>query len=286
MSFNPNSNYPYLRPKVRNTVPAPPVVQKRHTDRQLYFQELSSTTEKYLVPGILKLTRLEAGIKVAEVGCSIGGNLNPFLKRGCTVYGIDRDPKRISDAQDLLSESAGKSDNIHLIAQDIFAVEEKPELRFHLIILRDTIEHIDDKNLLLQKLKRMLLPGGIIYIAFPPWRMPFGGHHQVCKSFLSKLPWFHLLPGFLYFGILKMMNEDPTVIASLRDDRRTGFSIGKFRSLMKKNGYETLQEITHVINPHYEIKFGLKPRILPRFLAIPWFVDFYVTSHSCFARPL
>lgn len=238
------------------------------------------------MPALSQLMKLEAGLKVAEVGCSIGGNLDPFLKRGCSIYGIDRDENRIFDAKELLSASAGTHANIHLIAQDIFDVAETEELRFNLIILRDTIEHIDDKNLLLQKLKRMLLPGGIIYIAFPPWRMPFGGHHQVCKSFISKIPWFHLLPGFIYFGFLKMMNEHPKVIASLRDDRRTGFSIGKFRSIMKRNGFETIQEITYIINPHYEIKFGLKPRMLPRFLAIPWFVDFYVTSHSCFARPL
>lgn len=259
-------------------------MQKRHTDQQQYFNELSATTEKYILPLISAFIVPGPGVKVAEVGCGLGGNLEPFLDKGCSVYGIDRDAQKTKHAKKLLD--AGERKNAHVIQSDFFLLEETEENRFDIILLRDTIEHIHDKNKLLQKLKTHLLPGGIIYIAFPPWRMPFGGHHQVCvNGFISKLPYFHLLPSFMYFGIMKMLGEQKSIIRDLRECRETGISIAAFRSLIKRNRFATLKEITYFINPHYEAKFKLKPRLLPRSWQIPWLADFYATAHSCIVRP-
>lgn len=223
-----------------------------------------------------------ARTKVAEIGCGPGGNLEPFLDRGCFVTGIDRDASKAEWAKKLLST---RSQNCIIHPVDFFTLEENDENRFHLILLHDTIEHMEDKDRLVQKLQRHLLPGGILYIAFPPWRMPFGGHHQICRSrFLSKLPWFHLLPRFLYFGIMKTAKESSATIRMLRETCETGISIGQSRELLNRHCYQTIEELPYLINPHYEIKSGLKPRLLPVFLRIPWLMDFYTTSHSIIVR--
>lgn len=259
-------------------------MQKRHTDTRLYFQELERTTEKYLVPEIEKIVPIIPGMKVAEVGCSVGGNLAPFLKRGCRVYGIDIDPLRIKEAQNIFKSKEGV-EKVHLFPCDILDLEETDELKFDVIILRDMIEHMTDKNHLLQKLKKHLSPSGIIYFAFPPWRMPFGGHHQICRTFLSKLPWFHLLPSFFYFGIMKMMLENDKTILILREIHATRISIRQFRNLLSQNNYSQISETTYLINPHYEAKFNLKPRVLPKIFNIIWLSDFYSTAHSSFVKP-
>ena len=58
-------------------------MQKRHTDRALYFKELSITSEKYLLPFIEKKTIITTEMKILEIGCGDGGNLVPFVRKGC-----------------------------------------------------------------------------------------------------------------------------------------------------------------------------------------------------------
>ena len=64
-------------------------MQERHIDRKLYFNEQSITTEKYVIPYIREIRNIDTNSVILEVGCGEGGNLEPFLKMGCKVYGID-----------------------------------------------------------------------------------------------------------------------------------------------------------------------------------------------------
>jgi SAM-dependent methyltransferase len=250
-------------------------VQKRHSDPELYFNELSRTMEKYVLPPLEKYLNVKPGLKVCEVGCGIAGNLNPFAKRGCTVYGIDIEERKIKSSQKLLA-----GNQVHLIVADILKFES--DTQFDLIILRDTIEHIYDKKLLLEKIYVMLKPNGFLYIAFPPWRMPFGGHQQICRNrFFSQLPYYHLLPSFIYPRFLKFFGENEEVRNGLKRDQATGISIAGCRRILKNQGFVTREETRYLINPHYEMKFGLRPRKLARFLQVPWLQDFYTTAYSC-----
>lgn len=79
-------------------------MQKRHVDRALYFKELAVTSEKYLLPFIEEICPIRAGMKVLEIGCGEGGNLLPFLERGCMVTGIDQDRTRIQQATQFITE--------------------------------------------------------------------------------------------------------------------------------------------------------------------------------------
>ena len=64
-------------------------MQKRHADRQLYFNEQSITTQKYVIPFIEKHKPITADSHILEIGCGEGGNIKPFLDLGCQVTGID-----------------------------------------------------------------------------------------------------------------------------------------------------------------------------------------------------
>ncbi|MDY6300653.1 MAG: class I SAM-dependent methyltransferase [Bacteroidales bacterium] len=65
-------------------------MQKRHTDRERYFEESSRTSCKYYMPYIENFHRIKSGCKILEVGCGEGGNLLPFAQRGCEVVGIEQ----------------------------------------------------------------------------------------------------------------------------------------------------------------------------------------------------
>lgn len=253
-------------------------MQKRQSNRQQYFDEQSYTTKKYVIPYIQEVMPVTAGTKVAEIGCGEGGNLAPFLDMGCKVVGIDLSSSRIELAKKFFEDHPNKA-NLTLMDQDIYAVKDDPNLMFDLIIMRDTLEHIPDQARFLEHLKHFLKPGGKTFIGFPPWRMPFGGHQQLCRNkWLSVMPYFHILPDFLYYGILKVFGESDATLNVLREIKETRLSIQRYNRILADKGFHSDHKTYFMINPNYEVKFKLKSRKLPSVLSIPYLRDFYTTA--------
>ena len=261
-------------------------MQKRHADRQNYFQEQILVTEKYVLPYIENTINISGEMTVAEIGCGEGGNLKPFLDLGCHIVGIDIAENKIENAREYYSSHPGKA-NARFIAEDIYNLRPEDTGRFDLIIMRDTIEHIPHQERFLGMLKNFLKPDGRIFFAFPPWRMPFGGHQQICENkFLSLMPYIHLLPTSLYKSVLKLFGESSAKIRALQEIKDTGISISRFKSYLKRNNYQIEKETCYLINPNYEIKFKLKVRKLPVIINVPHLSDFYTTAYYCMVRVL
>ncbi len=248
-------------------------MQERHADRQLYFNEQSYTTQKYVIPFIEKHHLVNSESTVLEIGCGEGGNIMPFLDLGCKVTGIDINEGQIEIAKDIYASHPNAS-HLTLICEDIYKVENLKE-QFDIIIIRDVIEHIPNQERFMPFIKQFLKPDGVVFIGFPPWQNPFGGHQQICSNkVLSRLPWFHLLPRRAYKQILEWGKVDPSGLLEIKD---TGISLERFLSIVKKEHYSIIEEILYFINPNYEIKFGLRPRTLWGVLRIPYVRNFYTT---------
>lgn len=253
-------------------------MQERQVNRLQYFKELALTSEKYFVPYIVQFKKLFKGMRVLEIGCGDGGNLVPFAQRECSVTGVDLSPSRIDTAQRCFAE-LGLSGAF--LAADIFTVKEL-EHQFDLIICHDVLEHIPDKLAFVENLGKYASPGGVAFMSFPAWQMPFGGHQQICRGkVLSHLPFYHILPRSLYKAMLKMGNEPDDVIAELMNIKSTRCPIEKFERIVRKLHMQVMDRRFYFINPHYEVKFRLKPRRLtPLIGSIPWVRNFFTTS--CF----
>ncbi|HVN49528.1 MAG TPA: class I SAM-dependent methyltransferase [Bacteroidota bacterium] len=253
-------------------------MQQRQLDREQYFNEQSYTTEKFVIPYINDVMKITSDIKVAEIGCGDGGNLKPFLDRGCSVVGIDISDWKIAQAAKMFEHHPQKA-NLTLINNDIYKIQDDVLYKFDLIILRDTLEHIPNQDLFLEHVKSFLKPHGKVFIAFPPWRMPFGGHQQMCQSkMLSKLPYFHIFPNALYRLLLKLFGETQDSIHGLLEVKETKMPIQKFHKLLHKRQYKIEKQTYYLINPNYEIKFRLTPRKLPMVFNIPYLRDYFVTT--------
>jgi SAM-dependent methyltransferase len=255
-------------------------MQERHINQEFYFNEQSRITEQIVLPYITRNFPISSDSLIAEIGCGNGGNLLPFLSMGCRVTGIDISKYRINDAKQFYS-SHPLLRNITLIEENFFSITPEQTGKFDLIIIRDTLEHIENQELFLLHTKLFLKPEGRIFLGFPPWCMPFGGHQQMCSNkFLSKTPYFHLLPEFLFSGILKLFGEKQYRIDELIKIRTTRLSIRKFESIAAKNCLKIVKADYFLINPNYKIKFNLKPLKLPAILNIPVLRDFFTTA--CF----
>lgn len=253
-------------------------MQERHKNRNIYFKELSITSKDYFIPYIRQWHPIEAGTNVLEIGCGDGGNLLPFSEMGCHTIGVDIAASRIEDAKVFFKEAHAES---IFIAQDIFLLKEL-EQSFDIIICHDVFEHLPNKELFLSNLSKYLKPQGVIFMSFPAWQMPFGGHQQICKSkALSHLPFVHLLPTPVYRWLLKAFGEDDRCIQELLSIKQTRVSIELFERLANQTTLDIRDRVLWFINPHYKIKFGLSPRRLCKAIAcIPFVRNFFSTS--CF----
>jgi cyclopropane fatty-acyl-phospholipid synthase-like methyltransferase len=254
-------------------------MQERHQKREKYFEEQAFTSGNYVIPFIESIRKLEHGTSVLEVGCGEGGNLKPFLDMGCKVTGVDILEPKISNAKKFFEKHELRK-NLTLIASDIYDPPRELEKKFDLIIMRDVLEHIHDQEKFMNYIKSFLKPEGLFFLGFPPWQNPFGGHQQMCYSkFLSKLPWFHLLPGRLYPGLMKIFSEPESRIQDLLEIRQTRITIERFQRIIKREKYPVIKRTFWFINPNYKIKFGLKPRQMNRVISdFPGFRNFFITT--------
>jgi len=252
-------------------------MQKRHLDPLQYINEQIFTTQKYIIPFIQQVKKIDATVQVLEIGCGEAGNLKPFLDLGCLCTGVDFSAPKIEKGKEYYATHAFAK-NIRLISEDIYKTTEF-HAQFDIIIVRDVIEHIHDQDRFLVLLKDLMAPEGVVFFAFPPWQNPFGGHQQICESkVLSALPYYHLLPMPLYKSVLHLFGESAAKITSLLEIKETGISLERFERLVEKNGYIQLLKTLYFINPNYEVKFGLKPRTLTAFLGkIPYIRNYFST---------
>lgn len=247
-----------------------------HHDRNRYFEIQWLNAQKYVVPFIEQVIPIKPGMRVLEIGCGEGGVLKAFLEKGCTGIGVELDLSRVQDANRLLAEPI-VSGQIKIVSKNIYEVDADKDLEgsFDLILLKDVIEHIHDQPRLIGWMKKFLSPGGAIFFGFPPWQMPFGGHQQICRSRLSRLPYIHLLPRQLYKAILKWNKEPVDDLMEIRDTRLT---IERFEEICIDQGYRIDLTNHYLFNPIYEWKFGLKPREQFTFLrAIPFLRNYFTT---------
>lgn len=250
----------------------------RHSNWEQCFRERSLITEKKILPYITPSFQVTSETAVAEMGCGEAGNLRPFLEMGCKATGIDISGTRIERARKFYADHPQK-EKLILIAADVFSVFPEQTGKFDLILIPDTLEHIQNQQEFLTHTIKFLRPGGKIFLSFPPWRMPFGGHQQMCENkLLCKAPYFHLLPKHLYIGALKLLGEKPYRIQELMAIRDTRISIQKFKFLLSGTQLKIELEDFYLINPAYKIKFNLNTRKLPRFLNIPHLRDFFTTA--------
>jgi SAM-dependent methyltransferase len=220
-------------------------------------------------------------LSVAEIGCGEGGNLKPFLDLGCRTVGIDLAPNKIDNAHQFFKDHPYKN-NLTLISTDIYDVWPEEFEQFDLIIMRDTLEHIPNQDELLRHVKQFLKPSGMLFVSFPSWRMPFGGHQQICSSrILRKLPYFHLLPKNIYATMLHLFGESTPKIRGLLEIRDTRMYYQRFLKFIKKQEYQIRRIDYFLINPSYEVKFKVKTCRLCKLLSIPYLRDYISTTCYC-----
>ena len=252
-----------------------------HLDKDRYFDMQYRVTKEYILPFLNEHVPEKKWNRVLEIGCAEAGVLKAFVEEGAFCTGIELSEYRIANAAKY-HEEALLQGRIEFINRDIFDIDPVHDLggTYDLIILKDVIEHIPGQCAFMAQLPSFLSEGGFIFFAFPPWQMPYGGHQQICRNkFFSKLPYSHLLPGFLYNALLKLGGESPATRKELMEVKSTGISIERFEHCLRINKFRVVAKRYYLFNPIYRFKFGIKPRKQVGIVsAVPVVRNFLVTA--------
>ncbi len=223
-----------------------------------HYQEQYQHTVNYLIPYFKVVLPVDIEqMNILEVGCAEGGFIDVLQQTNKNVQGIELEASRVETALD-------KNPDLKIQVGDITdsRLAEKLDQQFDLIVIRDVIEHIPNKDAAFRNLSELLKSGGFLYMTFPPKYSPFAGHQQHARSFLRKTPYIHLLPGILLRMTGRLLGESSELINQILINYRNGLSIFRFRKLAKKYSFSRFNHQVFFIRPVFEIRFGLKPRKL------------------------
>jgi len=252
-----------------------------HSDIERYFHYQYLTAKDYIIPFVSQARNISTITQVLEIGCGEGGVLKAFREIGCSCVGIDLAAWRIKRAISLHDQFDLPGD-VEFITEDIYNIGPESGMlgRFDLVILKDVIEHIPAQEKIIPALKKFLSPGGVIFFAFPPWQMPFGGHQQRSTSkVFSKIPYTHLLPKGLYNTLISKVEHRDVIREDLESIKETGITIEKFEKIIGQSGLRIANRKFWLLNPIYKHKFGKGPVEQSGLIsAIPYLRNFITTA--------
>ncbi|MDA8153959.1 MAG: class I SAM-dependent methyltransferase [Acidithiobacillus sp.] len=131
---------------------------------------------RWLVPLLFQSSRIDESIRhipkafrsriIADIGCGNGQFLQTAIQLGLEAYGLDFDPLAVETATKTgANVSLGGLPNTGW-----------PSSKFDMVTLSHVIEHVYDPMLALREVRRILKPGGLVWIATP--NMDSFGHNR------------------------------------------------------------------------------------------------------------
>ena len=231
-----------------------------------HYEEQIRHTKEYLIPYLDRHLPDWRQYQILEVGCAEGGFLSVLRELGVNAVGVELEPDRVETARrrdPLLQIEVGD------ITDSALAAKWPPH--FDLIVMRDVIEHVPERDAAFANLSRLLKPGGYLYVTFPPRFSAFAGHQQNGRTILKRFPYLHLLPDFAIRFLGQIFGESKALIAAVIHNFRTGLTIRRFENLYNEHEFTPVVQELFWIRPVFKIRFGLTPR---RFPNIPFFREF------------
>ncbi len=208
-----------------------------------------------LVPWLERLHVLPRPARVIEIGCAEGGVLSAFVERGTTLaVGTDIMDLLLTTISTPIAEKLGL--DITYSHHDVIYENPLPEWTgvFDVVILRDVIEHLDDATIALRNISRLLAPGGVVLVTFPPYTSAFGGHQQLLGTKSGGIPFVHLLPKSLF---MKLVARGGAVNAEeVRRLHRIRLSAMDVRHAAADSGLDIVDERYFMLRPVFRWKYN------------------------------
>jgi SAM-dependent methyltransferase len=241
-----------------------------------HYQEQVAFSRSYLIPFFQQHIADFAQKRVLEIGCAEAGFLDVLFNMGMVVTGVELSADRVRLAQ-------SKNAQLDVRVGDITDRALPAQLggSYDLIVIREVIEHVQDREAAFSVLTELLADDGWLYVTFPPRFSPFAGHQQVGRSLLRRVPYVHFMPAFLLKALGRLCGEHEYIIRDVLHNFRIGLSIRHFDRYRRQHGYTYSVRDLFLIRPIYQHRFGCKP---VRLADWPVLREFLATGCECLLR--
>jgi len=241
-----------------------------------YMYQLGRTS---VVPYLQQYNAFKKGFKVAEIGSAEGGVLMACVESGAVeALGTDIAVDRL-----LMGEKIAKVGGLDIQYDEHNIITEEPKNQwrenFDLVLLRDVIEHLDYTEIALKNIRKIIKKDGFLFVTFPPYHSPFGGHQHTVASLGGKFPYIHLLPDFIFHKLIeKGRQNDIGEVKRLQNIRLTP---AKFEKAALAAGFSIYKNDFYFLRPVFKMKFGL-PAI--KSTALSWIpgVKQFASLEACY----
>ena len=132
------------------------------------------------------LDEIIAGKDVLDFGCGYGGKTVEYARKANSAVGIEPFDTIIELATDYAADAGCGNVQFRVCTQDRIPF---PDESFDVVLSHDVLEHVADPEVSLREINRVLRPGGVALVAFPPYDGMLSHH----LDYVCKLPGQHWL---------------------------------------------------------------------------------------------
>lgn len=234
-----------------------------------HFYEQRKHTISYLLPYFSQNIPDFQNKKVLEVGCAEAGLLDVLQENNFDVTGVELEATRVKIAKE-------KNPQLKIFTADITDINivDKIGENFDLVIMRDVIEHIPDREALFRNLKKLIKKDGYFYVTFPPRFSGFSGHQQNGKSLLRYAPFLQIFPDSIIKSLGSLFNENPKMIEFIIHNFKIGLTINKFEKFYSAFKFEPVVKDLFLFRPIFKLRYNLTPRKFPNIPVIRELLSF------------
>ncbi|MES2179192.1 MAG: class I SAM-dependent methyltransferase [Gemmatimonadota bacterium] len=186
---------------------------------------------------------------VLDLGCGYGGRSVYFKELGARrVVAMEIRGEMIDEALAFAAERGVTLEGLVSVGEQIGLPHETIDI----ITCYDVFEHVESVAATLQECYRVLRPGGIAYIVFPPYLHPLGGSHL--HSYLSRSPAPNALFGrdTLWTAVRELLIERGTFVPDKRPTDPlpgvNGTTIAQFRKALAAVPFRDAQVTLRPVN--------------------------------------
>jgi len=158
-----------------------------------------------------------SGLRILDIGAGDGTISSYFMSLGNKVVCVDIEDQRTEKGPKFVQANSAK-----------LPLQSN---QFDVVISNHVIEHIENQELHLKEIRRVLKKNGICYLATPNWNFPVEPHY--------KIPLLHYLPQTIFNGVLKSFRlyKENIYLLSYRNMKKKfdGFKIKEYTSEVIKN---------------------------------------------------
>jgi len=218
------------------------------------------------------------GMRVLDLGCGTGGLAVAFAEHRAICIGIDRDASFITQAFQMAEKHGVQAE---FFVADVIKVKHLERLLtrrfFDLIILSEFVEHLvslPNISPVLSWSREHLASAGYLFVSFPPWFNPYGGH-QAGWPVIRCIPWFHLIPDRLK-RIIAPKHAQQYLEFSQELNRLT---IGSFEKIIRETQLTVVQRELFHLRPEFYWRYGVPTIRSSRFITkIPFLREVTTTG--------